>query len=200
MIVRRLNASGMLKPKLNHRSRQFAVTAMIRVALDSALSDARCTRMAEPRGQSPVSSQRELGGGSANGETRSKGRHHCRQVPSTLVSDDGNCRACLQPSPRPACAQSVTGNNVSPGSVQTPNWSVGSDLFIGTGGNGTLVIQDGGTVTNDTGLIGNGPSEQGKSLSRAMTVAVTRRPGPTTVTLSSGSPERARSSSKMAGW
>lgn len=63
---------------------------------------------------------------------------------------------------RPACAQSVTGNNVSPGPVQTPNWSVGSDLFIGSGGNGTLLIQDGGTVTNDTGFVGNGPSEQGE--------------------------------------
>ncbi len=69
---------------------------------------------------------------------------------------------CSGAGSRPACAQSVTGNNVSPGPVQTPNWSVGSDLFIGSGDNGTLLIQDGGTVINDTGFIGNGPSEQGE--------------------------------------
>lgn len=70
--------------------------------------------------------------------------------------------ACADAGLRPVCAQSVTGNNVSPVPVQTPNWSVGSDLFIGSGGNGTLVIQDGGTVSNNTGFIGNGSSEQGE--------------------------------------
>ncbi len=73
--------------------------------------------------------------------------------------------ACAAPDIRPACAQSVTGIGVNPGgTVSLPHWSVGGDLDVGSPspGVGTLTIQDGGTVTNDTGFIGNGASEQGE--------------------------------------
>ncbi|MDO8978799.1 MAG: autotransporter outer membrane beta-barrel domain-containing protein [Afipia sp.] len=60
-----------------------------------------------------------------------------------------------------ASAQSVTGSGVNPGGIVSPNWSVSGDLQIGTPGGGTLNITGGGTVTNDTGLIGNGASDQG---------------------------------------
>ncbi|WP_295559099.1 autotransporter outer membrane beta-barrel domain-containing protein [uncultured Hyphomicrobium sp.] len=48
--------------------------------------------------------------------------------------------------------------------MSLPHWSVGSDLDVGSPSPavGTLVIQGGGTVTNDTGFIGNGVSEQGE--------------------------------------
>jgi hypothetical protein len=64
----------------------------------------------------------------------------------------------------PAFAQSVTGSGVNPGGIVSPNWSVGGDLDVGipSPGVGTLTIQDGGTVTNDTGFIGNGATEQGQ--------------------------------------
>lgn len=60
-----------------------------------------------------------------------------------------------------ASAQSVTGSGVNPGGIVSPNWSVSGDLQIGTPGGGPLNITGGGTVTNDTGLIGNGASDQG---------------------------------------
>ncbi|WP_347265353.1 hypothetical protein [Nitrobacter sp.] len=65
---------------------------------------------------------------------------------------------------QPACAQSVTGSGVNPGGIASPDWSVGGDLQVGipSPGVGTLTIQDGGTVTNDSGFIGNGATEEGQ--------------------------------------
>ena len=103
---------------------------------------------------------------------------------------------------RPAYAQSVTGNGVNPGgTVSLPHWSVGGDLEVGSPapGVGTLTIQDGGTVTNDTGFIGYSAADQGESLSRATMVAAMRRPGPITVASLSVRPAWARSASTMAG-
>jgi len=52
----------------------------------------------------------------------------------------------------PAYAQSVIGNgDLSPGPAQSPNWFINGDLQIG---NGSLDITGGGTVSNDTGMIG----------------------------------------------
>jgi outer membrane autotransporter protein len=71
--------------------------------------------------------------------------------------------ACTAANMRPAYSQSVTGNGVNPGPVQTPNWFVGGDLEIGNSnpGGGTLTIENGGTVTNDTGFIGYGATDEG---------------------------------------
>jgi outer membrane autotransporter protein len=58
---------------------------------------------------------------------------------------------------RPVAAQSVSGTgNLSPdvSNIQTPSWMVGTDLLVGNIGTGTLDIQNGGTVTNNTGFIG----------------------------------------------
>lgn len=58
---------------------------------------------------------------------------------------------------RPASAQSVSGTgNLSPdvSTIQTPNWVVGADLLVGNIATGALNIQNGGTVTNNTGFIG----------------------------------------------
>lgn len=58
---------------------------------------------------------------------------------------------------RPASAQSVSGTgDLSPdvSTIQTPSWMVGADLYVGNVGTGTLDIQNGGTVTNNTGFIG----------------------------------------------
>jgi fibronectin-binding autotransporter adhesin len=56
---------------------------------------------------------------------------------------------------RPASAQSVSGTgDLSPNTVQTPSWLVGADLRVGNTGTGTLSIQNGGTVTNNTGFVG----------------------------------------------
>ncbi|TPM89690.1 autotransporter outer membrane beta-barrel domain-containing protein [Mesorhizobium sp. B2-1-3A] len=60
---------------------------------------------------------------------------------------------------RPASAQSVSGTgDLSPDAttIQTPDWTVGADLVVGNIATGTLDIQNGGTVTNDTGFIGYG--------------------------------------------
>lgn len=65
---------------------------------------------------------------------------------------------------RPARAQSVTGAGVTPGGVVSlPHWVVGSDLEVGNSnpGGGVLDIQDGGTVSNDTGFIGVGALDEG---------------------------------------
>ncbi len=62
----------------------------------------------------------------------------------------------------PALAQSVTGGgdlNQSP--IQTPDWVVAGDLIVGVAGPGTLTIEDGGTVENDTGYVGDGAAGQG---------------------------------------
>lgn len=63
-----------------------------------------------------------------------------------------------------AVAQSVTGSgNLSPTSVQTPNWNMGSgmELFVGNTGVGALAIEDGGTVSNGFAFIGNQSGSQG---------------------------------------
>ncbi|MBZ9987860.1 hypothetical protein LB572_12215 [Mesorhizobium sp. BH1-1-5] len=60
---------------------------------------------------------------------------------------------------RPASAQSVSGTgDLSPdaSTIQTPDWTVGADLVVGNIATGTLDIQNGGAVTNDTGFIGYG--------------------------------------------
>ncbi|MDH7798594.1 MULTISPECIES: autotransporter outer membrane beta-barrel domain-containing protein [unclassified Beijerinckia] len=62
---------------------------------------------------------------------------------------------------QPVCAQSVTGSGVNPGGIVSPNWSVGEDLQVGVPGGGTLNILGGGTVTNDTGMIGANALDQG---------------------------------------
>ena len=43
--------------------------------------------------------------------------------------------------------------DVQPGSVQTPNWTVGGDLTVGD--TGALTIDAGATVSNDLATIGN---------------------------------------------
>ncbi|MCP1403013.1 autotransporter outer membrane beta-barrel domain-containing protein [Achromobacter insolitus] len=59
-------------------------------------------------------------------------------------------------SANPVSAQSVSSTGqVQPGSVQTPNWTVGSDLIVGDDLAGTLTISDGGSVLNDWAFIGN---------------------------------------------
>ncbi|WP_318909720.1 autotransporter outer membrane beta-barrel domain-containing protein [Shinella zoogloeoides] len=69
---------------------------------------------------------------------------------------------------RPVCAQSVTGNGVTssggPGGIVSPNWTVGGDLDVGASGPtpGFLKIENGGTVTNNDGVVGNGASYQGE--------------------------------------
>ena len=56
----------------------------------------------------------------------------------------------------PANAQLVTGaGDFTPSPSQSPNWTVGSDLRVGDTGTGQLDITAGGTVTNDSGTIGN---------------------------------------------
>ena len=62
---------------------------------------------------------------------------------------------------RPVCAQSVSGSGVNPGSIASPHWAVGGDLDVGTPSPGSLMIEDGGTVTNDNGVVGNGALDQG---------------------------------------
>jgi len=60
---------------------------------------------------------------------------------------------------RLACAQSVIGSgSLSPDSstIVSPHWSVGGDLYVGDGSNGTLQILAGGQVSNATGAIGIG--------------------------------------------
>ena len=42
-----------------------------------------------------------------------------------------------------------------PGSVQTPNWTVGGDLTVGDTTTGSLTIDAGATVSNDLATIGN---------------------------------------------
>ena len=65
---------------------------------------------------------------------------------------------------RPVCAQSVSGSGVNPGGITSPNWVVGTDLTVSapSPGTGSLMIEDGGTVTNDSGFVGNGAAEQGE--------------------------------------
>lgn len=69
---------------------------------------------------------------------------------------------------RPVCAQSVTGSGVTssggPGGIVSPNWTVGGDLDVGASGPtpGFLKIENGGTVTNNNGIVGNGASDQGE--------------------------------------
>jgi T5SS/PEP-CTERM-associated repeat protein/autotransporter-associated beta strand protein len=60
---------------------------------------------------------------------------------------------------RPASAQSVTGSGLAdsdgnPISAQPSPWTVGGNLVVGQGSDGTLDIENGGKVTNDTGYIG----------------------------------------------
>ena len=45
--------------------------------------------------------------------------------------------------------------DVQPGSVQTPNWTVGGDLTVGDTATGALTIDAGATVSNDLATIGN---------------------------------------------
>src|SRR5690606_10801185 len=55
-----------------------------------------------------------------------------------------------------AWAQRVTGDgDVSPGSIPSAPlpWEVGGDLSVGLNGMGTLVILDGGKVSNDIGWL-----------------------------------------------
>lgn len=55
-----------------------------------------------------------------------------------------------------ASAQLVSGTgDVQPGSVQTPNWTVGGDLTVGDTATGALTIDAGATVSNDLATIGN---------------------------------------------
>jgi fibronectin-binding autotransporter adhesin len=57
----------------------------------------------------------------------------------------------------PASAQSVTSTGtLTPGSVQSPVWTIGAPLIVGDGSDGTLAIADGGSVTDTLGTIGNG--------------------------------------------
>jgi outer membrane autotransporter protein len=67
---------------------------------------------------------------------------------------------------RPANAQSVTGSGLTdsggnPISAQSPSWTVGDDLHVGDGGTGSLTIQDGGVVENNTGFVGYNSGDQG---------------------------------------
>jgi outer membrane autotransporter protein len=60
---------------------------------------------------------------------------------------------------RPASAQSVTGSGLAdsggnPIPAQSSPWTVGGNLVVGQSSDGTLDIEGGGKVTNDTGYIG----------------------------------------------
>lgn len=71
---------------------------------------------------------------------------------------------CTTAGIRPVSAQSVTGSGVNPGGIASPNWTVGGDLDVGVAspGVGSLAIEDGGTVTNDDGIVGSGAPDQGE--------------------------------------
>ena len=61
-----------------------------------------------------------------------------------------------------ASAQSVTGSGLDPDTVSSPNWDVGGNLNVGVEGTaGSLEINDGGTVANANGAIGNAANTQG---------------------------------------
>lgn len=62
----------------------------------------------------------------------------------------------------PVLAQSVivTGE-VLPGTVQTPHWTVGSELTVGDTVSGTLTIDGGGTVSNTDAYVGYSNGAQG---------------------------------------
>ena len=63
---------------------------------------------------------------------------------------------CATADVRPAYAQSITGTgDVNPGPIQTPNWVVGGEIYVGdTGNTGTLNIMDGATASSGSGAIG----------------------------------------------
>lgn len=65
---------------------------------------------------------------------------------------------------RQVCAQSVSGSGVNPGGMTSPHWVVGTDLTVSapSPGTGSLMIEDGGTVTNAYGVVGNGASDRGE--------------------------------------
>jgi outer membrane autotransporter protein len=66
--------------------------------------------------------------------------------------------------PRPASAQSVAGSgDLNPGPAQTPNWNLGSGstLYIGDTGTASLSINDGGSVSNGAGILGNQGGSEG---------------------------------------
>ena len=82
----------------------------------------------------------------------------CRQA--LLLSTALVTLACV--TGLPARAQSVVGSgDLTPGSVQSPNWTVGGDLTVGDTGIGQLDITAGGTVTNDFGYIGGSVGSSG---------------------------------------
>lgn len=61
-----------------------------------------------------------------------------------------------------AYGQPVTGSgNLTPGAILSPNWVIGGDLTVGDNGIGELTITAGGTVTNATGIIGDGVAGNG---------------------------------------
>lgn len=63
---------------------------------------------------------------------------------------------------RLAYAQPVTGGgDVDPAGIQTPNWLVGGDLTVGASGTGTLLITNGGQVSNADAYIGDQPGSKG---------------------------------------
>ncbi len=80
------------------------------------------------------------------------GRHHRRSLVSAAIA----ALICTGMGVRPAIAQSVSGiGDVNPGPVQTPDWVVGGEIYVGdTGGTGTLTILGGGTASSDSGVIG----------------------------------------------
>jgi outer membrane autotransporter protein len=55
----------------------------------------------------------------------------------------------------PACADPVSGSGLDPNPIQSPNWVVGGDLYVGDSAIGTLTIQSGGTVSNLEGVVGS---------------------------------------------
>lgn len=64
--------------------------------------------------------------------------------------------SCAASFPHSASAQLVSSTGeVLPGSVQTPNWTVGGDLTVGDTTTGSLTIDAGATVSNDLATIGN---------------------------------------------
>lgn len=79
--------------------------------------------------------------------TRKTSRFFGRRTALALV--------CATLGVRPAIAQSVTGiGDVAPGPVTTPDWVVGGEIVVGDTGVGSLSIENGGTVSSVSGVLG----------------------------------------------
>ena len=98
-----------------------------------------------------------------------------------------------------ASAQLVSGTgDVQPGSVQTPNWTVGGDLTVGDTATGALTIDAGATVSNDLATIGNLNGAIGTLTVSGRDAPARHRPGPAPAWCPSGSNRAAKARSRCS--